>query len=117
MPPTTPFEFGDVVLVPFPFTDQSTTKKRPAIVVSSAEYGARRPDLVIAAVSSRIRTSAGFGEVILGGWKEAGLLGPSVVKPVLATIERRLVLRRLGRLGPDDRASLEATLRLVLSSR
>ncbi len=29
------FEFGDVVLVPFPFTDQSTTKKRPAIVVSS----------------------------------------------------------------------------------
>jgi mRNA interferase MazF len=27
------FDFGDVVLVPFPFTDQSGTKKRPAVVV------------------------------------------------------------------------------------
>ncbi|MEH2305953.1 hypothetical protein [Nostoc sp.] len=31
----TNYEFGDVVLVPFPFTDQTTTKKRPAVVVSS----------------------------------------------------------------------------------
>jgi mRNA interferase MazF len=34
----TNYEFADVVLVPFPFTDQTTTKKRPAIVVSSADY-------------------------------------------------------------------------------
>ena len=46
MPPTTTSEFGDVVLVPFPFTDQSTTKKRPAVVVSSADYNARRPDVI-----------------------------------------------------------------------
>ena len=32
------FEFGDIVLVPFPFTEQTTTKKRPAVVVSSSEY-------------------------------------------------------------------------------
>lgn len=30
----TGFEFGDVVLVPFPFTDQSAAKKRPAVVIS-----------------------------------------------------------------------------------
>ena len=35
--------FGDVVVVPFPFTDQSTTKKRPTVVVSSDAYSASGP--------------------------------------------------------------------------
>jgi mRNA interferase MazF len=34
----TDYKFGDIVLVPFPFTDQTTTKKRPAIIVSSNAY-------------------------------------------------------------------------------
>lgn len=36
----TSYKFGDVVLVPFPFTDQSASKKRPAVVVSSSAYHA-----------------------------------------------------------------------------
>jgi mRNA interferase MazF len=39
----TAYEFGDVVLVPFPFTDQSTTKRRPAVVVSCAFSLSDRP--------------------------------------------------------------------------
>lgn len=38
------YEFGDVVLVPFPFTDHSTTKKRPAVVVSSSQYNYKGND-------------------------------------------------------------------------
>jgi mRNA interferase MazF len=114
MPPTTGFEFGDVVLVPFPFTDQSTTKKRPAVVVSSSGYNANRPDLVVMAISSRVRMPVSFGEVILEDWKGAGLLAPSVVKPVLATIERGLILRRLGRLVPGDLVALGTSLRRSL---
>ena len=41
----TTYNFGDVVLVPFPFSDQSVIKKRPAIVASSDEYSHRRPDI------------------------------------------------------------------------
>jgi mRNA interferase MazF len=40
MPPTTGYNYGDVVLVPFPFTDQSALK-RPAVIVSSADYHAQ----------------------------------------------------------------------------
>jgi hypothetical protein len=50
------YTFGDVVLVPFPFTDQSGGKKRPAVVVSSADYNSNRRDLVIMAITSKVRT-------------------------------------------------------------
>jgi hypothetical protein len=69
MPPTTSLRFGDIVLVPFPFTDQSGTKRRPAIVVSSAGYQARRRDIVIMAVTSRMRTTPAFGEFEVAEWR------------------------------------------------
>ena len=54
MPTMTSYKFGDPVLVPFPFTDQTTTKKRPAVVVSSEAYQKHRPDLILMAVTSQI---------------------------------------------------------------
>ena len=59
----TGYEFGDIVLVPFPFTDQSTTKRRPAVVISSLAYHRDRPDLIIMAVTSQRPTSDSVGEV------------------------------------------------------
>ena len=74
MAATSRFSFGDVVLVPFPFTDQSGTKKRPAVVVSSQGYNANRRDIVIMAITSQVRTSLGFGESMVADWQGAGLV-------------------------------------------
>jgi mRNA interferase MazF len=49
----TSFDFGDVVLVRFPFTDQSAVKQRPAVVVSSEAYHRARPDILIMAITAR----------------------------------------------------------------
>ncbi len=114
MPTTTGYEFGDVVLVPFPFTDQSTTKRRPAVIVSSDAYPRARPDLIILAVTSQVRAAPTIGEAEIVRWKEAGLLKPSVLKPVLATIQRSLVLRKLGYLEEQDRAALRNVISAIL---
>jgi mRNA interferase MazF len=89
MPPTTSCSFGDILLVPFPFTDASTTKKRPAVVVSSATYNAQRPDLVLMPITSRIRPALGLGEVLVGDWKGAGLLLRSGVRAVFCVFSAR----------------------------
>lgn len=104
------FSFGSVVLVPFPFTDQSGTKKRPAVEVSSAGYNASRRDLVIMAITSQVRTLLGFGEAMVGDWQEAGLVKTSVLKPVLTTIEPGLVLRVMGHLSVADIKTLRQML-------
>jgi mRNA interferase MazF len=109
-----PFEFGEVVLVPFPFTNQETSKKRPAAVVSSAAYNASRPDLIVMAITSQIRPSRGFGETWINAWRAAGLLKPSVIKPVLATLEQRLVLRSLGSLAARDAAGLRKAIAEII---
>lgn len=108
MATTSRFSFSDVVLVPFPFTDQSGTKKRPAAVVSSASYNASRRDIVIMAITSQVRMPLAFGEAMVGDWHAAGLIKPSVLKPVFTTIEQHLVIRTMGRLNAaDDKALRE----------
>ena len=85
-----PYEFGDIVLVPFPFTDQTISKKRPAVVVSNRAYNTARPDVVVKAVTSQFHASPALGEVWVSDWQQAGLLKPSAIKLVFATIEQRL---------------------------
>jgi mRNA interferase MazF len=114
MPLTTAYSFGEVVLVPFPFTDQTGIKKRPAVIVSSAEDQAQRRDLVIMAITSQIRPRPAFGEFTVTDWKKAGLIAPSAVKPVLTTIEKRLVLKKLGQLQQVDVRALRTSLDQIL---
>ncbi len=57
------FEFGDIVLVAFPFTNQVTTKRRPAVIVSNAAYNLARLDVVVMAVTSQLRPAPTPGEV------------------------------------------------------
>jgi mRNA interferase MazF len=110
----TSYDFDDVVLVPFPFTDQSASKKRPAVIVSSAAYNAARLDLILMAITSQVRAATAFGEILIPEWKKAGLLKASVIKPVLTTVERRLILRRLGRLEQTDCTTLRQMLPVIL---
>jgi mRNA interferase MazF len=114
MPPTTSYSFGDIVLVSFPFTDQSAAKQRPAVVVSSDAYHQARRDLIIMAVTSQMRPGPGLGDVPVKDWQAAGLLKPSAIKPVIATVEHSLVIKRLGNLNPDDRQALRATIAKIV---
>ena len=102
--------FGDVVLVPFPFTDQTNTKQRPAVVISSAAYNAAKPDIILMAITSQLRAWASFGEVWIGKWRDAGLLKPSAIKPVIATLEQGFIIRKLGSLKMRDQQALRAAV-------
>ena len=112
--PTTTSCFGDVVLVPFPFTDQTATKKRPAVVVSSNQYNNARPDVILMAITSHMSGYSRIGEVVVAGWQIAGLLKASTIKPIVTTIEKSLVIRKLGQLEEHDTLALKDVLKIVL---
>ena len=80
------------------------------MVVSSSAYHSDRPDLILLAVTSQVRPGDKIGEAAVTKWKEAGLIKPSVLKPLLTTIERRLIRRKLGSLVDEDRQALRTVL-------
>jgi mRNA interferase MazF len=110
----TDYEFGDVVLIPFPFTNQTTAKKRPAVVVSSVTYHSNRPDIILMAITSRIRPSPSFGETTVDQWETAGLIKPSFIKPIFTTVEKGIVIRKIGKLSDQDLQNLRKSIPAIL---
>jgi hypothetical protein len=78
MPSTTSFNQGDVVLVPFRFTDLSAVKQRPALILSPKRLNNVRTDLIVAAISSQIPNAIGEDEILLSDADQHGWLAQSV---------------------------------------
>ena len=96
---------NDVVLLPIPFTDLTSRKVRPAIIV-----GRKGTDLFLVPVSSFLSNT----DFPLHEWQGAGLNAPSGVKAQLATVEEGLVLKIIGAVTAGDRQTLDERLRAWL---
>ncbi len=110
---------GDVVLVAFPFTDLTATKVRPALVVSPAPYHRATPDVLLAAISSVLPTRPLASDVVVRRsdpeFAATGLKCASVILcGKLFTMERRLLLRSLGRLGGSLLCRIDPALAAAL---
>jgi len=107
-------DFGDVLVVPFPFTNQIAAKRRPAVVVSRRVYNDTRPDVILMAITTQVRPPGAIGEFEIVHWQEAGLFRPSLVKPIFATFQQNLIVRRLGALSSTDKKLLRETITSTL---
>lgn len=111
----TAFKRGDIVLVPFPFSDQTAIKKRPAVIISSDNHNNSSLDVVIMAVTSKVEKYSNTGDCHINDYKSAGLLKPSSIKPAISTIEQSLIIKKLGKLSSFDINTMDRTLRELLS--
>lgn len=80
------------------------------MIVSSTAYNTARRDVLIMAITSQTGRGSAFGECLVVDWKQSGLLFPSVIKPVMATVEAALIPRALGSLSARDQASLKTVI-------
>ena len=96
---------NEVVLLPIPFTDLTSRKVRPAIVI-----GQNGADLFLVPISSVLANT----DFPLTEWRAAGLNVPCGAKAQLATVEARLVVKVVGKLSAADSRSLNERLRTWL---
>lgn len=98
---------GDIVLIPFPFTDLSGQKIRPALVL----HVSRGEDCVVAFISSRIEKKNLF-DVGIAPSDVNGLKVKSMIKlDKIATLQKKIIIGRLGMADKSVRRTVDAALR------
>jgi mRNA interferase MazF len=102
-----PLQRGDIVSAWFPFTDLSMQKHRPALVLNE---NTDRGDVILAFISTHMPSAPTPSSVMVESsdpdFQQTGLKTDSVIRlDKIATIERNLLTRRLGRL-PHGKMSL-----------
>ncbi len=108
---------GTVVLIPFPFTDLSSQRIRPAIVVSSDER--RGDDIIVVFISSVISGRINKAEFVIRetnpSFSVTGLKVSSVIKcDKIATLDKRIVIGELGHIPKTLQKEIDSRLRAVL---
>jgi mRNA interferase MazF len=104
---------GDVVVVPFPYSDRLAEKRRPALVISNARLA--KQGFVWLAMITSARQSALPHDAPIADLALAGLPAPCVVRPTkIATVEPSRVVRKAGRLGGAEIAHALATVRAFI---
>ena len=103
---------GDVVVVPFPFSDRPGRKRRPALVLTNSSFN-RAGHTVLCMITSS-GPADWPGDVELKNLKSAGLSVRCLVRFKLFTLDNQLILRSIGRLGAADLRSVSSNLRAFL---
>ena len=111
------FEAFDVVVVPFPFTDRRTAKRRPALVLSDAGNFNHRVGQSVLAMITSARNSDWPLDVEIEDLDSAGLPSASVVRMKLFTLDQQLIIRKAGALAETDRKRVVAALHRLLKLR
>ena len=98
---------NEIVLVRYPFSDLTSAKVRPAVIVNAPHTS---HDVLIVPLTSKT-TGLLVGEFVLAEWKGAGLNVETAAKRGIFTIHEKLVLKSVGKLLTVDVEKLENSVR------
>lgn len=114
--PSVALRRGDIVITAFSYTDLTSSKRRPVLVLGGDPVGG---DVILVFISSVVPSALSIHDLLLmpshPEFAVAGLKVPSVLRvDKIGTIARRLVTRRIGRLGSTWQAEVDQKLVAVL---
>ena len=108
---------GDVALVRFPFADVTSSKKRPALMLTATTRSPRYRLVTLAMITSHVEALKLEGDVALTDWKGAGLLHPSLLRLAkVATVDAELIDKVIGKLSAGDLSAARRAFRRTFAA-
>lgn len=106
-------DYGDVVVVPFPFVERDVVKRRPSVVLSSRIFNGENGSSVLAMITTGTGSHWPTDLKIIDG-ASAGLNHPSIIRWKLFTLPNELIDKVAGHLAPGDLANVTKAGRKLL---
>jgi len=103
----------DIITVPFPFTDKSSTKKRPALVISSPKYQTNFKHCILCMITTA-KHSEWVDDIFIHDLKSAGLSAPSKIRFKIFSLDEQLILSKISFLNESDISVLNSKLKEYL---
>jgi mRNA interferase MazF len=104
---------GDVVWLEFP--GAVVTKRRPAVILSTPEYHAVRPDMIVGLITSQTGATRSPTDHLLADWAAAGLRVPSAFRAYVVTLPKNSAISTMGRPSPSDWDAVRACVRRAIA--
>ena len=111
------YEQFDVVVVPFPFTDSTASKRRPALVISAPEKFQTKIGLSVLAMITTTSHDAWSLDTPIENLSACGLTHPSIIRMKLFTLDNHIILRKAGSLEAKDKTTFSKNLKLLLGMK
>ena len=96
----------DVVTVPFPFTDKTAAKKRPALILNKSEYQCKTGHLILLMITSA-NNSSWYSDIQIEDLNLVGLKNPSVIRFKMFSLDERLIIKKIGNLSEPDKQKVK----------
>ena len=95
-------EQQDLLLVPFPFSDQSNRKVRPVIVISNNEFNQHSEDILVVGVTSNISKDKYSVKLDTKDLEEGKLITNCIVKVEnILRLDRGLIIKKIGKTNKE----------------
>ncbi len=93
---------GEIVLLPFPFSDLSDLKKRPVVIISNDKYNSSSNDVIVLAVTSNITVKSNGITLSQKDMGTGVLIKPSKIRTdKIFTISKQLIIKTFGKIKPE----------------
>jgi mRNA interferase MazF len=100
----------DIILIPFPISQPNSIKKRPALVVSTETFNSGQ-DIVLMFLTSNLKSEPKIDDHLISNWKAAGLPKPTICRMKFATIDKSLIIKKLGRIQTADINTIKSKMK------
>jgi len=99
----------DIVLVPFPFTDKNTTKKRPAVILNNSNYQIKTNHLILAMITSA-KNSDWENDLQIKEIESTGLKTDCVIRYKIFSLDERIILKKIGTISEKEQKQVKENL-------